>query len=115
MKFRSTTGTDVHLSLTSGHSAVVTADGSELDQRFHREAIANGCLPDGIEESNEGHKPDFDRKQIISDALHAMLAGSDPEDFTKQGKPSMSKVNARVGFNVDRSEVDAIWEELSGA
>ncbi len=113
MKFRSTTGEDVHLALTNGHTAIVTAKGNELDKRFHREAIAHGCLPEGVEEQNEEVAPQTDRKKIITDAINAMLAGSDPEDFTQQGKPSMVRLLARVGFQASRSEVDAIWDDMS--
>lgn len=113
MKFRSTTGDDVHLSLTSGHTAVVTPDGSELPAIFHKAAIANECLPEGVADSPTAQAPRYERKKLIVEALNAMLAGSDAEDFTKQGKPSISKLNARVGFTVDRSEADAIWDEMS--
>ena len=115
MRFRSVTGGDVALALTSGHTAVVTPQGVEIDPRFHKEAIAQGCLPEGIDETHEDTKPGFNRKQVIVDALNAMLAGSDPEDFTKQGKPALGKLIAKVGFTVDRSEADAIWDELAKA
>lgn len=115
MKFRSVTGANVYLGLTSGHTAEVTPEGTELDARFHKEAIAQGCLPEGLEDTPEHEGPTFDRKKVIVEALNAMLAGSDPEDFTKQGKPSLGKLNAKVGFTVDRSEADAIWDELSKA
>lgn len=115
MKFRSTTGEDVYLALTSGHTAIVTVDGSELESKFHREAIANGCLPNGVDLPPEDNTPQIDRKSLIADAINAMLAGSDPEDFTQQGKPSMSKLVARVGFNASRSEVDGVWDEMQKA
>ena len=44
MKFRSTTGQDVHIALTTGQTALITTDGVELDKIFHKEAIARGCL-----------------------------------------------------------------------
>ncbi len=115
MKFRSTTGEDVHIGLTNGHTAVVTVDGNEIDARFHKEAIANGCLPEGVNLTEEDKTPQFDRKKVITEAINAMLAGSDPEDFTKQGKPSMERLLARIGFTASRSEVDGIWDEMSKA
>ena len=115
MKFRSNTGADVYLGLTSGHTAVVTVEGVELDPKFHKEAIANGCLQEGINASVETSDPQFDRKKVVTEALEAMLNGSDPEDFTKAGKPSLDRLNAKVGFKVDRSEADAIWDEMAKA
>ena len=113
MKFRSSSDQPTYLGLTSGHTAVVTPEGVELDKKFHKEAIAQGCLPEGIEDEPQEQAPAFDRKQVITDALNAMLAGSDPDDFTSAGKPSLTKLNARVGFTVARVEADAIWDELS--
>lgn len=115
MKFRSTTGEDVYLGLVTGHTAIVTSKGNELDAKFHKEAIAQGCLPEGIDDTPEDKTPQFDRKQVITDALNAMLAGSNEEDFTAQGKPSLSKLNERLGFTVSRSEADSIWDLLAKA
>jgi hypothetical protein len=115
MKFCSTTGADVQLGLTTGHMAVVTPAGVELDPRFHKEAIANGCMPAGMTD-DEPADPDaktFDRAQVIKDALNGMLAGSNPEDFTTAGKPNLKRVQALIGFNADRSEVDVIWDAIS--
>lgn len=113
MKFRSNTDEDVHIALTTGHTVVVTVAGNEIDKMFHKEAIARGCLPEGVNDTQEDKTPQFDRKKVITDALNDMLSGSDEDDFTKQGKPSLDKLCARVGFTVSRSEADAIWDEMS--
>lgn len=115
MKFRSVSGSNVHIALTSGHTAEVTPEGCELEPRFHKEAIARGCLPEGINATPEDETPSFDRKKVILEALNSMLEGSDPENFTAQGKPALGKLNAILGFTVSRSEADAIWDELSKA
>ncbi|PIY00337.1 MAG: hypothetical protein COZ23_08490 [Hydrogenophilales bacterium CG_4_10_14_3_um_filter_58_23] len=113
MKFRSNSNEDVYLALTSGQTAIVTVAPCVLDERFHKEAIANGCLPEGVNDTPEDDTPSFDRKQVIVDALNAMLSGSNEEDFTAQGKPAIGKLCERVGFTVSRSEADAIWDEMS--
>lgn len=115
MRFRSTTGQDVHIGLTTGHTALIPADdlGVELDKRFHKEAIAQECLPVGMASDKEEAKPTFDRKEVVRQALQSMLSGSDSDDFTNAGKPNLIKLNARLGFTASRSEVDAIWDELS--
>ena len=113
MKFRSNTGEDIHIALTSGHTAIITAKGAQLDAKFHKEAIARGCLPEGVAATVEDDTPSFDRKKVVTETLEAMLSGSDPEDFTAQGKPSMIKLIARLGFTVSRSEADAIWDEMA--
>jgi hypothetical protein len=48
MKFLPPKGkVSVFLGLTSGHAAVVMAEGTELHARFHREALRRGCVPIG--------------------------------------------------------------------
>lgn len=113
MKFRSTTGEEVHISLTTGHTAVVGVELAELEKRFHKEAIARGCLPEGVEDDAPAAPDGFDRVKVITAALNAMTDGSDEGDFTAAGKPVLAKLNARVGFTVSRSEADAIWDEIS--
>lgn len=113
MKFRSVTGEDVHIALTTGHSAVVTAEGVELDKRFHKDAIALGCLPEGVEPDAAEAPTGFNRAEHIAEAMRTMLDGAEESDFTKDGKPDLRRLNAKAGFQVSRSEADAIWERVS--
>lgn len=53
------------------------------------------------------------RAQKIKEALVAMMDGSDEADFTGAGVPQLARIKARVGFAVTRSEVDAVWAEVS--
>lgn len=113
MKFRSTTGEEVHISLTTGHTAVIGVELTELEKKFHKEAIARGCLPEGVDEDEPEQATGFNRVDAITKAMNAMLDGGDEGDFTKAGKPDLSRLNARVGFTVSRSEADGIWEVVS--
>lgn len=115
MKFRSTTDEEVHIALTSGHTAVVGIEPVELDKKFHKEAISRGCLPEGVEADEPIVATGFDRVAVITKAMNEMLDGENEEDFTKAGKPDLSRLNARVGFTVSRSEADGIWEVVSKA
>lgn len=115
MKFRSPTDEPLHIALTSGHTAVVTPEGVELEPMFRREAIARGALAGDEAPSIQGASPQFDRKQVITDAINAMMDGDDEEDFNADGKPALRRLSARVGFQVDREEADAIFEELAKA
>ena len=122
MKFKSTqvnadTGVveDTHVALTTGHTVVITAEGNEIESRFHKEAIAAGCVPIGLSEddASESTSKGFNRKERIRECLNAMMDGNDPEDFTAVGRPNINRLKALVGFNFDRAEADAIWDELS--
>jgi len=115
MKFRSTTGSDIHIALTSGQTALITSEPTELDKIFHKEAISRGALPEGVEPDGPVIKTGFDRKKAIIDTLNSMLDGGDEDDFKNDGTPDLRKVTAKVGFKVDREEVDAAWAEVSKA
>lgn len=113
MRFKSPTSKPVQLALLNGHTAVVGPEYAELDQRFHREAIAQGCLPAGVSEEEVAEVPGFNRADAIKAAMEAMLNGSDEGDFTGDGKPNLTKLSAHVGFTVDRSERDTLWSEIA--
>ena len=114
MRFKAPGNEPVFLSLTSGNTAVVGVDYTELEPMFHREAIAAGCLPFGVEApAPVVAEPTFDRKKVITDAINAMLDGAEEGDFTGDGKPDVKKLSARVGFTVDRKERDALFAEVT--
>lgn len=113
MKFSSQTGQDVHISLTSGHTAVVTTSSSELEPRFHKEAVARGCLPEGISNDVAVLNTAETRAQVLKRVLLEMVKSEDPENFTAAGLPKMKQVEIKAGFKPERSEVEQIWAEVS--
>lgn len=114
MKFRSPTNEPVSLGLTTGHTAVVGVEYTEIDARFNREAIAAGCIPEGVETPPKADDvPNFDRKQVIINAMNDMMDGAVEGDFTRDGKPAIERLTARIGFNIDRAERDAVWNEIA--
>lgn len=115
MKFRSTTGADIHISLTSGQTALIGTEPVELDKIFHKEAIARGALPEGVEPDAPVVASGFDRKQAILDALNAMADGDTEGDFNQDGTPNLKRLNARLGFTAAREEVNAAWAEVTRA
>lgn len=115
MKFFPPEGqTEVHIALLNGHTALVTEDGTELEARFRREAIARGCLPEGIgaDPVIEGELPPFDREAKILDAINDMIDGNDAADFNADGSPNLRNLSDRVGFQVSRSERDAAMAKI---
>ena len=113
LKFRSPTDEPLHIALTSGHTAVVTPEGNELAPMFQREAISRGALTGDEVEQPSGDAPQFDRKQVITDAINGMMDGDNEGDFNEDGKPNLKRLNAVIGFQASRSEVDAIFEDLT--
>lgn len=122
MRFFPPTTESLSIGLTSGHMAVIPAEGIELPAMFHREAMARGAVLDqapAADSSQTGSQlsgaPDTagERDKAIRDALNAMLDGGDEGDFNTGGKPNLTKLNARVGFQVSREEADAIFTDLT--
>jgi len=111
-RFRSPSDTPLHVALTSGHTVVIPPEGIELDPMFHREAIARGAvLAEGA--TAEDQTQVFSRQLAIREAIAAMIAGKDKDDFTGDGKPNLVKLKAKTGFQVSREEADSVFAELS--
>lgn len=102
----------VHVALLSGHSAVIEPSGTDLEQRFHKDAVAKGCMP--IQRTpDEAPKPTFNRKAKITETLKQMLEGSDPEDFLPNGQPRKERLDALLGFGTQRTEVEDAFNEIT--
>ena len=111
-RFCSPTETPLHVALISGHTAVITPEGTELAPIFHREAIARGAvLADGA--TAEDNTQMLNRQIVLRQTIQAMVAGGDKDDFTGDGKPNLVRLKAKTGFPVTREEADAVFAELA--
>lgn len=113
IEFKAPTEEGVSIALTSGHTAFVSYDGTAIDKKFHREAIALGCYPSTMDKPEDLKSHDFNRAEAIGSAMEAMIKNADASDFTGNGSPDLRKLTARVGFKVAREEADSIWAEVS--
>lgn len=115
MKFKAPQG-DIHLALRSGHTTVITPEGVELPDMFHREAIARGCIPVGVSGGAgvpvQGASKEFVRADVITEAMKEMLVAQAEGDFTASGAPNIDRLSAKCGFRVEREERDSLWEQL---
>lgn len=112
MKFFPPADEAIQIGLTSGHMAVIEPGGSELHPSFHREAIARGCLPEGIDRAPQEPAQAFDKMAAIIEAMHKMVDEGNEADFTGDGKPKTDAVSKLVGFTVSRDERDTAWEAV---
>lgn len=113
MKFFPPGDEAIQIGLTSGHMAVVEPQGSELHPAFHKEAIARGCMPDGIERAPNEPEQAFDKMASIIEAMHKMVDAGNEADFTGDGKPKTDAVSKLVGFTVSRDERDTAWDAVA--
>ena len=112
MKFKTTDGSTTMISLTSGHTAKVTGKGTDLHKRFHREALARGCVPVGVPLDDDQGLPQERRMDLIRSAIERMLDSDEDGMFTADGKPNTKKLSALCGFTVSNSERDGAWESM---
>ena len=113
MKFRSPTEQPIYMALTSGHTFVVGPDLIEVPKLFHRQAVMEGCIPEGMDSlPKDDDTPSDTKHSLIVDAMRKMVEAADANDFTNDGKPDTRKLSARVGFTVLKEERDAAWEEV---
>jgi len=115
MNFFSPTDEPIHVSLTSGHTALVTADGTELHEMFQREAVARGAILKDGDAAGDLRAQQLTRTLTIRDALIAARDGNSQDAFNKDGTPDLRKLIAKIGFPVAREEVDALWAEITEA
>lgn len=115
VKFRAPGSEPLHVSLTSGHTMVVpaTPEGIDVPQMFQIEAMKRGAvLAEGG--TAEVKTQILARQLAIREALKAMMAGGNKDDFTGDGKPNLVRLKAATGFQVTREEADQVFAELGG-
>lgn len=112
VKLYSPTAEPLSIGLTSGHMLVIERAGTEVPPPFRREAIARGALtsPDEVIEAPE---KEFDRSEVIEQAIMAMLDGDNPGDFKADGTPNLNQLTKRAGFTVQREEAAAAFAKVT--
>jgi len=114
MKFKSPTETPVYLGLLSGHTLVIGPTLVEEPQQFHRMAVAEGCIPEGMASMPPAEDHAAATKQgLIVTAIKKMVAAQKKGDFNNDGRPDVSRLSAHVGFTVLAAERDTAWQTLS--
>jgi hypothetical protein len=120
IQFKSPSENVIHVATRQGHAARVGPEWRDLPPILHKEAIAAGCITsnmtqESIEAVHAGDSGVVSHGDQLKNAIVAMVDGSDPEDFTAQGVPNLKRLSARTGFNVDRDEMLAVWNDLEKA
>ncbi|MGH8443783.1 MAG: hypothetical protein ACREVL_00895 [Solimonas sp.] len=113
MKFKAPDGEPVMIGLTSGHTLVITPEGTETESRFRKEAIAKRCVPCGVGDV-EGAEPKGEptKADLILSAVEKLIDEGTEADFDQSGKPKLAKVSAIAGFTVKKGELDTAWTKL---
>jgi hypothetical protein len=110
MKFKSPSEKEIFLALTNGHTCTIGPELVEVPERFHRLAVAEGAIPEGMEHlAVPKDTQESSRKELVSAAIKKMLEGSAEGDFNGDGKPDTRRLSAAAGFTVSRAERDEVW------
>lgn len=111
---------NVIVTTTTGHCAVVGAEWRELPPALHAAAITAGCEVDQARTKATAHKPEAsadavdqsDEAALVTKAIKALLKRNDAEDFTNDGIPKVAAVNKECGFTATKSQVMEAWGAL---
>lgn len=112
MKFTTPTEAPVMIALTSGHTLVIEPAGTDVPPQFRKEAVARGCTPLGIGAADAELTPEVKRSELIEQGVQKLLDSDDDAAFNGDGKPNLKALSKVVGFNVQRGELDAVWDKL---
>lgn len=124
LKFYSPDGTPIRVTHPDGGVAIVGEHPRELPPKFNREAVKAGCLTTDKPAASKLQGPvvppaadPFKRREAIKDkiieALNAAEGDAGFEDaFTQGGLPNIQWLSQAVGFTVERSERDELWQEV---
>ena len=115
MKLRAPSDEPVHVGLTTGHTLLISSEGTEVDAMFVRAALKAGAMPMGDAPQWETQQQAEVRLGDIHDALEGSMRGIQPSLLGSDGKPDMRKLITKLGFNVHQSEVNAVWKGLQEA
>jgi hypothetical protein len=115
MKFKAPGQEPIMVGLTSGHTIVISPKGTDVPERFRKEAIARGCIPLGVGKitADDSASADTTKAEKLIAAIDALLDSTDENAFDKDGKPNVEALSKVVGFTVSRSERDAAMEAYS--
>ena len=122
MRFKTKDGTTKYIALLSGHCANVYPQFAELDEMFHANAYAMGCVSeDQIFVEERSALSDTGRKEFINAAFAEVVSRNNPEDWTKpdiktgETKPKLEAIERICGFKVtprERAEALAILDTI---
>jgi hypothetical protein len=109
MKFKAPGNEPVMVALLSGHTCTIPPEGTVVEPRFRKEAIARGCVPMGIGEEPAEPKAAPTRFALICSGIEKLIEGNDDSAFTNDGKPDVRKLSEVVGMTVTARERDEAW------
>lgn len=106
----------LQLAGTDGHTCVIypvdPADdlpGTIIPARFRGAAIAACCLVVGIDLGEADQAGTVSSKDLVRQAIEAVLARDNPDELEGDGRPRLAAVKKQAGFGVTKLQLDEAW------
>ena len=120
MKFKSLTNKPVRIALLTGHVTTVGIEFKELNERFHRDAYALGCISEDMMRSAaaeaipakmaENIVRTHSKAKRLAEVIGNWVDGNDLKHFSKStGKPNAMALSDALGEQVSGVERDEAW------
>jgi hypothetical protein len=118
-RFKSADGSEVRVALETGHVTIIGNEWTELHERFHSQAYANGCISEDMAKLAEIklNKETVNKietvalkKEKIKGAIQQLLEEFDQANFTNgTNLPKSTVLTKMIGEKVSNSERDEVW------
>ena len=101
----------------SGHSVMVSPEGTDVHPRFRAAAVAAGCelVSGGTRRSAKKapEQPQATKHDLICEAIVKLIEQKGGIDqFGDDGKPDVRELKEVAGFGLSASERDAAWADV---
>lgn len=117
-RFKTNDGSDVRVAQLSGHVAWVGANYAELDDRFHKDAYALGCVSEDMVKNevlnsvSQKEAESLISKSTLDEDLMAefkrIVDENDQDAMTAKG-PDASKLTKKLGKRISTQKRNAMW------
>ena len=122
-KFRSRTGNDVRVALTTGHVAIVGSEWRDLAENFHSAAYSAGCISEDMvvneslkEKQAEGTLDKLEEaakfEAEVRFAIEKAIKDNNLDAFTKNNGPKAGFLKEVLGKPVPSHIRSKVWEDM---
>lgn len=114
MRYKKIGNNTARLASTSGHVVIVGPEFVEVPIHLEPEAHAQGCLSEEMYDAVRGEVPGRGGLGLnVEDAIRNMVSIPEPNDFTNQGLPNLTRLKSLCNRQVTKEEMMVAWDVIS--
>lgn len=120
--FKSGTGKEVRVALTSGHVFLVHKEWQPIPEFAWQDMYSCGAISEDMIKNVSSESMGAAavavinsvamRKETIKQTIRDMIEDNDPEYFMKDGRPKSPEITKRTGLKITNNERDEVWFKL---